>query len=55
MVKNPNWQEADYTVVGYFTSVAKELNSGLPRTNPATNPGRIDGGLEPRTSRIQDQ
>ena len=25
--------------VGYFTSVAEDLNSGLPRTNPASREG----------------
>ena len=25
--------------VGYFTSVAKDLNSGLPRTNPTSGQG----------------
>ena len=32
MIKNPNWQEA---TIWLFTSVAEDLNSGRPRTNPA--------------------
>ena len=32
MIKNPNWQEAN---IWLFTSVAEDLNSGRPRTNPA--------------------
>ena len=31
-IKNPNWQEATSWL---FTSVAEDLNSGRPRTNPA--------------------
>ena len=33
MIKNPNWQEATSWL---FTSVAEDLNSGRPRTNPAS-------------------
>ena len=42
---NPNWQEA---TTWLFTSVAENLNSGQPRTNPASgqsgdsNPGAPD-------------
>ena len=32
-IKNPNWQEATSWL---FTSVAKDLNSGWQRTNPAS-------------------
>ena len=45
MIKNPNWEEATSWL---FTSVAKDLNSGRPRTNPAkwpeqnSNPGPPD-------------
>ena len=35
MIKNPNWEEATSWL---FTSVAKDLNSGRPRTNPAKWP-----------------
>ena len=35
MVKNPNWQEADQLAI-YKLNVAEELNSGQPRTNPAS-------------------
>ena len=42
MVKNPNLSQlAGGRQVGYFTNVAEELNSGLPRTNPAC--GRTEG------------
>ena len=37
--------------IGYFTSVAKDLYSGLPRTNPASD----HAGLEPRASGIHVQ
>ena len=33
MVKNPNRKSEQ---VGYFTNVVEDLNSGLPRTNPAS-------------------
>ena len=36
IVKNPIWEEAK---AGYFTSVAEDLNSGLPRTNLASDQG----------------
>ena len=45
MIKNPNWEEATSWL---FTSVAKDLNSGRPRTNPTkwpeqnSNPGPPD-------------
>ena len=32
MVKNANWKEVQS--VGYFTSMAKDVNLGPPRTNP---------------------
>ena len=34
--------------VGYFTSVAEDLNSGLPRTNPASG----QSGTQTRDRRI---
>ena len=37
MIKNPNWQEA---TIWLFTSVAEDLNSGRPRTNPANGRSR---------------
>ena len=36
MVNNPNWPEANQIA---FTSVVKDLNSGLLRTNPASSQG----------------
>ena len=38
------------TVV-YFASMAEDLNSGLPRTNPAT----VRAGIDVRASGLQDQ
>ena len=43
MVNNPNWQEADQLVI-YITSIAEELNSGLPRNNSSLQSER---GLDP--------
>ena len=37
MIKNPNWQEATILLL---TSVAEDLNSGRPRTNPANGRSR---------------
>ena len=37
MIKNPNWQEA---TIWLFTSVAEDLSSGRPRTNPANGRSR---------------
>ena len=37
IVKNPNWQEADQLAI---YNIAKELNSGLPRTNPTSDQRR---------------
>ena len=36
IVKNPTWEEAK---AGYFTSVAEDVNSGLPRTNLSSGQG----------------
>lgn len=53
MIKNPNWEEATSWL---FTSVAKDLNSGRPRTNPAkwpeqnSNPGPPDCQLDVLTT-----
>ena len=35
-VKNPNWPEANQLAI---TSMAEDLNLGLPRTNPAGGQG----------------
>ena len=48
MVKNSNWQEANQLDV-LQAIVAEDLNSGLPRTNPAS--GR--SGLELGASELQ--
>ena len=45
MVKNPNRKSEQ---VGYFTNVVEDLNSGLPRTNPASG----HRGTGTRTLRI---
>ena len=37
--------------IGYFTGMSKDLNSGLPRTNPTSG----HAGLGPRASGIQVQ
>ena len=37
MIKNPNWQEA---TIWLFTSVAEDLNSGRPITNPENGGSR---------------
>ena len=37
-IKNPNWQEATSWL---FTSVAEDLNSGRPSTNPASGQGPV--------------
>ena len=37
MIKNPSWLEA---TIWLFTSVAEDLNSGQPRTNPANDRSR---------------
>ena len=44
-IKNPNWQEATGWL---FTSVAEDLNSGRPRTNPASG----QSGTRTRDRRI---
>ena len=48
MVKNSNWQEANQLDI-LQAIVAEDLNSGLPRTNPAS--GR--SGLELGASELQ--
>ena len=35
-VKNPKWQDADQLAIIIQTCVAKELNQGLPGSNPAS-------------------
>ena len=50
MVKNSNWQEANQLDI-LQAIVAEDLNSGLPRTNPAS--GR--SGLELGASELQVQ
>ena len=49
-IKNPNWQRA---TTWLFTSIAKNLNSGEPRTNPASgsHPGPPDCESDMLTTR----
>ena len=46
-IKNPSWQEATSWL---FTSVAEDLNSGQPKTNPASGESRTWTGDRQITS-----
>ena len=43
MVKNSNWREANQLDI-LQAIVAEDLNSGLPRTNPASGQGDLELG-----------